>query len=136
MPKVDLSILIPSRNEMFLTKTIENILVNIEGNTEVIAICDGNWPDPPMADHPKVTLIYKAQPMGQRAATNYAAMYSRAKFIMKLDAHCKVDKGFDVKLMNVCEYDMTLVPRQYNLHAFDWICEKCGDRRYQGPTPT
>jgi hypothetical protein len=23
-----------------------------------------------------------------------------------------------------------------NLHAFDWVCKKCGDRRYQGPTPT
>ncbi|KKT34567.1 MAG: hypothetical protein UW23_C0034G0006 [Candidatus Collierbacteria bacterium GW2011_GWA1_44_12] len=32
----DLSILIPSRNEMFLARTIEDILSNIEGNTEII----------------------------------------------------------------------------------------------------
>ena len=37
----DLSILIPARNEMFLAKTIENILANIEGNTEVIAVLLG-----------------------------------------------------------------------------------------------
>jgi hypothetical protein len=30
---------------------------------------------------------------------------SEAKFIMKLDAHCAVDKGFDVKLAEDCEYD-------------------------------
>ena len=44
MYKKDLSILIPSRNEMFLENTIENIFANIEGNTEVIAVLDGNWP--------------------------------------------------------------------------------------------
>ena len=34
----DLSILIPARNEMFLGKTIENILENAEADTEIIAI--------------------------------------------------------------------------------------------------
>ena len=42
----DLSVLIPARNEMFLTRTVENLLENIEGDTEVIAICDGYWPEP------------------------------------------------------------------------------------------
>lgn len=135
MPRVDLSILIPSRNEMFLTKTVENILENIQGNTEIIVVCDGNWPDPPVPDNPKVTMIYHPGAIGQRAATNEAARYSRAKFIMKSDAHCSFDKGFDVKLMVDCEYDWTIVPRMYNLHGFDWKCKKCGDTRYQGPTP-
>ncbi len=133
---MDLSILIPSRNEMFLAKTIENILENIQGNTEIIVVADGSWPDPPVPDNPKVTMIYHPQAIGQRAATNEAAKLSRAKFIMKADAHCSFDKGFDVKLMADCEYDWTIVPRMYNLHAFDWKCKKCGDMRYQGPTPT
>ncbi len=133
---MDLSILIPSRNEMFLAKTIENILENIQGNTEIIVVCDGNWPDPQVPDNPKVTMIYHPEAIGQRAATNEAAKLSRAKFIMKADAHCSFDKGFDVKLMVDCEYDWTIVPRMYNLHAFDWKCKKCGDMRYQGPTPT
>jgi len=131
-----LSILIPARNEMFLTKTIENILENIEGDTEIIAVCDGNWPDPPIQDHPRVHLIYHSQPIGQRAATNEAARLSKAEFVMKCDAHCSFDKGFDVKLMADCEYDWTIIPRMYNLYAFDWRCKKCGDKRYQGFTPT
>ncbi len=132
---MDLSILIPSRNEMFLAKTIENILGNIQGNTEIIVVCDGNWPDPPVPDNPKVTLIYHPEAIGQRAGTNEAAKLSRAKFIMKADAHCSFDKGFDVKLMADCEYDWTIVPRMYNLHAFNWKCKDCGNETYQGPTP-
>lgn len=133
---MDLSILIPARNEMFLSKTIENILANIEGDTEVIAVCDGNWPDPSIHDNARVHLIYHSQSIGQRAATNEAARLSKAKFIMKCDAHCSFDKGFDVKLMADIEYEWTIIPRMYNLHAFDWKCKKCGDTRYQGPTPT
>lgn len=131
----DLSILIPSRNEMFLGQTIDNLLANMRGDTEIIAILDGAWANPPIKDHPKVILVHHTVSIGQRAATNEAARISKAKYIMKLDAHCAVDEGFDVKMMAECEYDMTMVPRLYNLHAFDWICEECGNRRYQGPTP-
>ena len=54
---------------------------------------------------------------------------------MKADAHCSFDKGFDVKLIQDCQYDWTLIPRMYNLHVFDWKCMKCGRRSYQGPRP-
>lgn len=129
----ELSILIPARNEIFLAQTIENVLANIEGDTEVIAICDGNWPDPPVKDHPRVTLVHHTVPIGQRAGTNEAAMISRAKYVMKLDAHCAVAPGFDVALMADIEPDWTVIPRMYNLHAFDWVCPN-GHRRYQGPS--
>jgi len=43
----DLSVVIPARKEMFLQRTIESVLSNIEADTEVIAVCDGYWPDPP-----------------------------------------------------------------------------------------
>lgn len=131
----DLSVLIPARSEMFLARTIQDVLENIEADTEVIAVLDGGWADPPIADHPRVTLIHHSQSIGQRAATNEAARVSNARYIMKLDAHCLVDKGFDVKLMADCEYDWTVVPRMYNLHAFDWKCQSCGHQTYQGPRP-
>jgi hypothetical protein len=132
----DLSVLIPSRNEMFLRRTIEDILEHKEANTEVIAVLDGLWADPEIDDHPDVTLIYHSKSVGQRAATNEAARISDARFIMKCDAHCAFDQGFDRKLMEDCEYDWTVIPRMYNLHGFDWVCDDCGDRRYQSPTPT
>jgi hypothetical protein len=131
----DLSIIIPARNEMFLKRTIEDILQNMRGDTEIIAIADGDWPDPPLDDNPKVTLIYHAKSIGQRAATNEGARLSQSKFIMKCDAHCAFDEGFDVKMMQDCQYDWTMVPRMYNLHVFDWECTACKDHTYQGPIP-
>lgn len=130
-----LSVIIPARNEIFLGKTIDNILANIEGDTEVIAVLDGYWPDPPILDNPRVTVIHHTVPIGQRAAVNEGVCVSRSKFVMKADAHCAFDKGFDVKLMAKCEPNWTLVPKMYNLHAFDWKCNACGNRTYQGPKP-
>lgn len=131
----DLSILIPARNEMFLAKTIENILENIRGDTEIIVVLDGQWAEPPIEDHERVHLIYHSESIGQRAATNEAARMSEAKYLMKMDAHCSVDEGFDVKMMDEMQDDWTMVPLMKNLHAFDWVCQDCGNRIYQGPTP-
>lgn len=132
----DLSIIIPSRNEMFLVNTVEDIIKNMRGDTEILAIADGEWPDPILPDHPKLTLIHHSVSIGQRAATNEGVRMSRSKFIMKCDAHCAFDEGFDVKLMADCQHNWTVVPRMYNLHVFDWKCKACGERTYQGPKPT
>ena len=131
----DLSVIIPARQEMFLAKTIENILENIEADTEIIAVCDGNWPDPPVFDHPRVTILFNPVPVGQRAATNQGARLSQAKFLMKADAHCAFGKGFDRILIEDCKYDWTMIPALYNLHAFDWKCNACGNQTYQGVLP-
>ena len=128
-----LDILIPARNEMFLAKTIENILTNMRGDTEIIVVIDGESAGPPVPEHPKVRVITLAESIGQRAATNYAAKQSTAKFIMKCDAHCAFEEGFDVTLMDTCEYSWTVMPRMRNLHAFNWRCMVCGLERYQGP---
>lgn len=132
----DLSILIPARNEVFLSRTIESIMANIEANTEVIVILDGWVPDPPLPNNPRQRLIYHNTSIGQRAGVNEAARLSDAKFVMKLDAHCDVDKGFDVKLMADYEKGWTVIPRMYRLHVFDWECVQCGERYYQAdPVP-
>lgn len=129
---MELSVLIPARSEEFLARTIQDILDHSEADTEVIAVCDGGWPPVEVPDHPRVTLIYHPKAIGQRAATNEAARLSRAKFVMKCDAHCSFDQGFDRKLMADYEPGWTVIPRLYNLHAFDRVCE-CGHRVYQGP---
>jgi len=131
----DLSILIPSRNEMFLAKTIEDILKNKRAKTEVIAVLDGQWGSPPIQDHPDVNIIYVPESIGQRAATNLACKLSRAKYVMKVDSHCSFDKGFDRKLIVDMQDDWTMVGTMRNLWAFDWKCYKCGWKKYQGPTP-
>lgn len=131
-----LSIIIPSRNEQFLARTIEDILDKMRGDTEIIAGLDGQWADPSIIDHPKVHIIYHSESIGQRAISNEMAKFSNAKYIMKVDAHCAFAEGFDVQLMADMQDNWTMVPIMRNLHAFDWKCRKCGDTRYQGPTPT
>ena len=130
MQSKDLSILIPARNEEFLARTIEDIVANIEADTEVIAVLDGEWTNPPIAQHPRVNVIYLPVSIGQRAATNLACRLSEAKYVMKVDAHCAFDKGFDRKLIEDMQDDWTVVPTMRNLHAFDWVCE-CGFTHYQ-----
>ena len=135
---MELSILIPSRNEMFLAKTIENILENIEADTEIIALLDGQWALPEVPQHERVNIIYVPESVGQRAGTNMACKLARGKFVMKVDAHCAFDKGFDRKMIEAFEKtgnNVIMVPIMRNLHAFDWKCHHCGWKKYQGPTP-
>jgi len=135
---MDLSIIIPSRNEMFLKNTIEDVLTNIEADTEIIVTLDGAWADPPILQYDRVNVVYVPEAIGQRAATNIACKLSKAKYIMKLDAHCSVDQGFDRKMLEGFTKvgdNVTMVPIMRNLWAFDWKCFHCGWKKYQGPTP-
>lgn len=135
MPK-DLSVLITARNEEFLARTVEDVLHKRRANTDVIVVLDGAWAEPPLPDHPDVTILYHNQSRGQRTGVNEAAKLSDARFIMKLDAHCILDEGFDTKLIADYKEGWIVVPAQLNLHAFNWKCKKCGNEWYQGPTPT
>jgi hypothetical protein len=116
---------------------------------------DGAWSEPGLTDAPNLTIVYFPESIGQRAATNQAARLSQAKYVMKIDAHCVVDEGFDVKMMEDMQDNYTMIPTLYNLHAFDWVCignnprsgnnferkewfvsrKGCGHRIYQSPTP-
>ncbi len=135
----DLSVILPSRREMFLRNTVEDILKNKRANTEIIVVLDDQWADPPLTQHPDVNIIFASKPMGQRAATNLGVRLSRAPYVMKLDAHCSWDEGYDAKMLEGFKKvgdNVTMVGIMRNLHCFDWKCYHCGLRTYQGPTPT
>ena len=131
----ELSVLIPSRNEMFLSTTISDILQHSESDTEVIAVLDGEWADPPIPQHERVNVIYVPEAIGQRATCNLAAKLARGKYLMKVDAHCSFAQGFDRVMLEYITPDVTMVPIMRNLWAFDWKCYHCGWKTYQGNTP-
>ena len=135
----DISILIPARSEMFLARTIQDILEHSEADTEIIAVLDGSgWAEPQLEDHDRVKIIYYAESIGQRAATNTAARLSNAKYIIKCDAHCSFDQGFDRKMLEAFKKagdNVTMVPIMRNLWVFDWKCHHCGWKKYQGLMP-
>jgi len=116
----DLTVIIPARNETHLQRTIESVLAASEADTEIVAVCDGYWPDPPIQDHPRVNIIHHSEARGQRQSINEAARIARGRFIMKLDAHCAVGPGFDRILIEDWRPGWTLVPRMYNLDAATW----------------
>ncbi len=115
-----LSVLIPARDEIYLKKTIESTLAASRGEIEIIAILDGYWPNPPIEDDPRVTLIHNTKAVGQRPAVNQAARIAKGKYILKTDGHSMFDEGFDVKLAADCEPDWTVIPRMYTLDPEKW----------------
>lgn len=131
----ELSILIPAKDEEFLSRTVDNICENSTAKTEVIVVIDGGEAGPPITKRPNVTVVRLAKSVGQRAATNIAARLSKAKYVAKCDAHCAFDKGFDSKLLANMREDWTVVPVMKNLHVFNWRCKECGTEVYQGPVP-
>lgn len=135
----DLSIIIPARNEIYLKRTVEDILSNIEADTDIIVGLDGQWAFPSLNQNERVNIVYSNVVLGQRGITNLACKLSDAKYVMKVDAHCSFDKGFDRKMIERYEKtneEAVYVPIMHNLHVFDWVCKKCGNRWYQGRTPT
>lgn len=140
---VELSVLIPARDEHYhevdlLHHTVTNVLANTSERTELVIVLDGyssQWPNTPLPVDPRITVIHHHTAIGQRAATNEAARAARGEYLMKLDAHCAIDKDFDTKLLAEFDPVWTVVPRQFNLHVFDWKCKQCSHRIYQSPKP-
>lgn len=129
----DLSICIPARNEEFLKNTVEDLLKNNRGKTEIIVGLDGQWASPLLLQHPDVTVFYVPESIGQRSITKQCARLSSAKYIAKVDAHCSFEEGWDVKMLEMFEKEgdnIIAAPTMKNLHVFDWVCE-CGRRIYQ-----
>jgi hypothetical protein len=121
---MDVSVIIPSRNEKYLARTCEDILENMRADTEIIPVCNACWPEPPLPVDKRITLVHTTDGIGQRPAINMGAKISRAKYILKCDGHTAFDVGFDEKLMADCESDWVVIPRMYNLNVETWKPKK------------
>lgn len=121
MAEYDLSVIIPARNEIFLGKTVNDLLAKAEGNIEIITILDGYWPSPPLADDPRIKIIHRGVAHGMRAAINAGVAISKADYILKTDAHCMFGQGFDKILLSDIQQDWVVVPRRFALDPEKWI---------------
>lgn len=126
MVKSRVSIIIPSRNERFLNKTVEDILAKAQGDVEVIVVLEGYWPNPMPKDDPRVVIIHNSLATGMRNAINAGAAVATGEYIMKLDAHCMLGEGFDVILKADCETNWLVVPRRYSLEPEEWKIQENG----------
>jgi glycosyltransferase involved in cell wall biosynthesis len=118
------SILIPSRNEQFLVPTVTDLLAKAAGDIELVVVLDGYWPDPPLPDDSRIVVLHRGRAEGMRPAINAAATVASGEFLMKCDAHCMFDEGFDVKLRADYQDDnWILIPRRYALDPIAWAID-------------
>ena len=117
------SAIIPSRDEIFLAKTIDDIYRNATGEIEVIAIIDGDWPDPPLEDRPNLQVVKFGQPHGMRAGINAGANLATGEYLLKCDAHCAFAYGFDEVLKADCDDNWVVIPPRYSLNPDTWGIE-------------
>lgn len=131
-----LSIIIPARTEKFLNRTIQEILDKATGEIEVIPVLDGYEKEDefqikyePIID-PRVKYISLPN-NGQRQkrmGINAGVSISRGEYVMWIDAHCAIGKGFDEILIKDCEDDMIVVPRRYKMNPKTWKGEEWENR--------
>lgn len=120
-----LSVLITARNEIYLERTIRDVLQNARGEIEVLVMLDGYLPDPQIViGDDRVTFFHHEESKGQRQSINELARAAKGKYLMKLDAHCAMDEGFDVKLIEDYVEGEVHLPRMYNLDRHKWLPKK------------
>lgn len=74
-------------------------------------------------DHKSVRVVHfgtKHDNRGMRDAINIGMSLARGKYVMKIDEHCMVDQGYDVKLAADCEENWVVIPRRYRLDPDAW----------------
>lgn len=125
------SIIIPSRNEPYLGRTVNDLLEKAKGEIEIIAILDGWWPSPEdISVDKRVNYVHFQEPRGMRNAINTGAMIARGEYLMKCDAHCMFGEGYDVKLAENCSEKRVVIPRRYALDVEKWKIEERSDDKY------
>lgn len=114
------SIIIPSRGEKEenLRRTIQSIKDNAVGEYEIIIGLNGH-PYPEILD-PDVKIIRFPENIGIKGNINTLALLATGKYILKLDAHCSISKGFDEILKADMEDDWIVTPRFYVLNGETW----------------
>jgi glycosyltransferase involved in cell wall biosynthesis len=114
------SVLIPARNEPYLQQTILEVICKAIGDVEVIVALDGYWPDPPLPEHARLKVVHSETPLGMRKSIMAAASFASGKYLMKLDAHCALSRGYDEVLQVGLEDSWVTVPRFFTLNAEAW----------------
>lgn len=117
-----LSILIPSKSEPYLQKTIDDIFLHAEGDIEVLVGLDGgslNLDWKPKYPEKVFWSLYPAD-TGQRAITNKLAKQATGDYLMKVDAHVSFSKGFDTALLKEINDKTILAPLLLVLDPITW----------------
>lgn len=97
-----LSIIIPSKQEPYLQKTVEDIKRNAVTDPEILVGIDDE------------------EQIGQRAQMNKLARQAKGEYIMKSDAHCSFGPGFDRIMLDDIKDNQIMAPYLLVLDAENW----------------
>ena len=97
------SVVIPcwSDDEQYLERTIRSIRDNALGRIEVIVEMDKNN-------------------KGHRIATNCGVQKANGKYVLRIDAHCGMSPGWDLRMKESCKGDMIVKPMLDGLDVDTW----------------
>lgn len=118
--------IIPARNERFLSQTVADLFAHAHGDIEIIVVLDGYWPEPILPDDPRLIIIHRGESQGMRAAINSAAAIAKGEYLLKTDAHCMFGDGFDEILKADCLANWVVVPRRKRLDPENWTLQDVG----------
>lgn len=113
-----LSIVIPSYKDPLLNRTVESLLENAEGEIEVICVMDGYWQAP--IDDPRVRVVHLGGNRGMRGAINAGVKIARGEYLMRMDEHQIVAKGYDTALIASSKPNWIQTPLRYFLDTEKW----------------
>lgn len=127
-----LTVIIPSKTELFLKRTIEDVLEKARGEIEVIPVVDGYWPpDEEIVKDPRVHYLH-LEPQNypqKRHGINRAVDIAKGEYVMSLDAHCMMAPGFDTQLAHDHQPNWVQIPRRHRLDAENWALQPQSDNR-------
>ena len=124
-----LSVVIPSRNEIFLNDTIRDVLKNATGDIEVIPVLDGYDTKRVEDERVRYVTLPVTNYTKKRHGINQAVDIARGEYIACMDAHCMVASGFDTQLIKDHQPNWVQVPRRHRLDAENWSIQKQSDNR-------
>jgi GT2 family glycosyltransferase len=114
------SVIIPSYNCKYAARTVDDVLEKATGDVEVILLLDAYWPLSLPKEDKRLTIVHKGTNGGMRNSINLGVQISKGDYIMKLDDHCSVAKGFDEVLKRDTEKNWLTVPTRYSLDPINW----------------
>jgi len=117
-----ISVIIPSCNEPYLQKTIQDLInkASEPKELEIIAILDGWWPKvEEFVEDPRVIYIHTTR-QGMREAINKGVSIAHGEFILKVDAHCMFSKGYDKVLKDSYKDNWVVIPTRKRFDPEKW----------------
>ncbi len=128
-----ISIIIPSRTEIFLKRTIQDVLEKSVGEIEIFPILDGYDLKPDEIIEDKriryVKLPQSHHTQKRHGINKVVNNLAKGKYVMSLDAHCMLDYGWDeILLKDLNENEVTL-PRRHRLDVDTWGMQSQSDNR-------